>query len=1400
MREMDPRRLRPIASRLLLASRVAAVVCVLAFAVGSAADAAVTRDQLAAVFGEDGPASAAVLAAYDEGGFTGAMAAYRDYRNTVSPARLYYMWPGGSGSVRAADRLISEGIRGGSDPAFPIEPPVAWGANPYQDRSWCYKLNNLSWLVPVLGAYRDTGGQGYLTFALEVVTDWHQQNVRDASPNRFAWYDMAVGLRGPVIAFLVDAAARSDAVSDEDLWALLETAARHGQELRDPRKYAGDYNHGLYQMLGLLALGRNLPELKDFPEYRQHAERTAERVLLSSFSREGVHLEHSPSYQLVLLRTLEVVLNQGLVDTPELREIHRLAQEALAWLTHPTGQLAAFGDTTLLAPSSRYLSLDAPNRSDGLLWVLTKGQQGAPLDGVSWVAPEGGYAVFRSTWTPAPGEWEKASYLAMQAGRHSKVHKHADDLTLEWTEFGQRLLTDAGRFKYWYADPRRQYCVSTRAHNTVEIDERDYPNPSNKAPIPSSAITRWTESGNVRVVEAKITHFDTVRHRRTLLFSPAQWLVVVDELSSPDEHTYTQWSHFHPDLDLEPSGPGFAATVGDTGRVLYVRQLAPTDDGKSIMVKGQEEPRLQGWTSLVEGSELVANWALGFRDAGRQATFVTLFTLERGQPPSDSTGVAAEVSSDRIYVTWTQDAKAIALTVDRGEADIRVNVAEPRLEPAPEAGAQARPGITLSKYRPVFRIEGELRATATFTLSQQPDPAAHFFLFLSDKTRFRGVNHILLSGSVTSMGIGQGQTVQHYRARVPGALEAGTYYLQGALTTGGTLTPKDVIGLWSTKIVLVEPAFDHPELATVVAPHYLMADGKPDLAQLAKRVAERVDQLAEAVDLLALPPVTDPLEIARRFLEAKEYPLEYHVATFSPGESFWSGQKHPSDQLEVNSLRMMRYLVRGYDHTGDRAYLDAALTLYADWTRHSSLDIFFTPHTWGEHAVAVRLGSLMAVAARISQMDDFMPEFERLLADIHRHAVLLSQWGFYSTWSNHGMFQNQSLLTAALIFDVFADSDKLTSVAVSRPLSWIKGKVCAEGVVDEGSASYQFIVLDLSSHINAMLNSGGHPHTGLGEIVGKMARVAGLLVKPNGQLWGFGDSWASSRSQIALDRLPDCERDLLTSALQRGDRGVASRDHAVFPDSGYSFLVDDQPGEERDAYLGFDFGVSTKHTHFQDDTGNFELMLRGHSIIEDSGYFDHSGTTIGDYYKSGPAHSTVVFSGDPPIRDIMDTKLDSYTEGPGLLEVAASFQTATGHALHRSLHYYTDDAVLLVRDRFVRSEGEGARAFFHYAPELAANIQGTAIRLWSPEAEFVHHIISASSPGITLHRGQTDPHLGWISRTQGQKEPRWTAEVSFAEAEGELISVFAPADTDIAPYLRDLTKGDRTGAAVRVPD
>jgi hypothetical protein len=629
----------------------------------------VTRASLASVFDPTSPVAAQVLSGFDGGGMAGAMAAYRAYRLSLPPAHLYAVYRPSDSFVGQADRIMREGLVVADHPAFPLQPPLDWAIDPYHDETFRFRLNSFEWLYPALEAYEETGDQRYLDFGLSLLEDWERDSIEEATANPWAWNDMGSGIRATTVAYLVDAAARSGRASDETLWTLLKAAVVHARHLGDPRTFQ-PYNHGLYQMLGLLALAQTLPELSQFPQYGGYATGKAEWLLTTSFSADGVHLEHSPDYWDLVLETLEWVSEQGLLDTPEMRDLDERSQQAFAWVIEPDGGLVTFGDTEVGPP---ILPDEGSRRNPELAWALTEGRQGQPPATTSWVSTQGGYAALRGTWTPAPGEWGAVSYLAVAAATHSSIHKHADDFTFSWTDLGRALIVDSGGPYRYDRSAGRQYVVSTRAHNVVEMDGQDYPVPANIAPVPGSEFTRWTTQGEMRAIEGRVTHLPWAQWRRTLVFSPGHWLLVVDELTSSEDHSYVEWFHFDPGLNVKQEGDLYSASVPGTGANLYVLPILPGDEQPGMLVKGQSDPRMQGWVTL-KAEEITPAWALGLPAQGANVAFLTLLALGSGAPAVSGGQPAAAVSPRRILASWEQDSSRTSVEVNREGADLSLQV------------------------------------------------------------------------------------------------------------------------------------------------------------------------------------------------------------------------------------------------------------------------------------------------------------------------------------------------------------------------------------------------------------------------------------------------------------------------------------------------------------------------------------------------------------------------------------------------------------------------------------------------------------------------------------------------------------------------------------------------------
>jgi hypothetical protein len=576
-----------------------------------------------------------------------------------------------SGTAERAERTITAGWGIGESRFVDLRPPIAWDEVLADDRSRHFHLHAWDPLGPVLSAFDQTRDARYLRFALAVALDWIRQYRSVDSTSPFAWYDMAIGLRALRLAYLTDAVARSPFGADAPLTELVRAVRLHQEALSDDGLFPAHSNHGFYFAAGQAALAARLPELPGMEEAGILAGDRLDRLIRDHFTTEGLHREHSPKYHWLVLDTIEGLRSAGFLDGDEHALSLRRMQEAIAWFVLPNGRLAMFGDTD----HRLMVGLDWPHvDADALRFVLTGGREGAPPGETLRTFPASGYVVCRSRWPDGPHDFGDASYLAQACAFHSRTHKHADDLTFVWYDRGQEILVDAGAYGYagktepgsdlwkdgfWYADPRRIYVESTRAHNTVQIDGRNIPR--RQVDPYGSALVRAGESGGVYFTESAVRHWDSIHHRRVLLFRPSRWLLVLDWLldDESEPHDFVQRFHFAPELEAEANGAnGLILELPGVEVPLHMVSLAAA--ALVPPVKGQEEPALLGWVSR-QDRELIPCWTSGFRASDRPAhTFATLLAFGVEAPdPSMTPGLWGP---DRFRVAWTQDGRTHKVT------------------------------------------------------------------------------------------------------------------------------------------------------------------------------------------------------------------------------------------------------------------------------------------------------------------------------------------------------------------------------------------------------------------------------------------------------------------------------------------------------------------------------------------------------------------------------------------------------------------------------------------------------------------------------------------------------------------------------------------------------------------
>jgi hypothetical protein len=584
-------------------------------------------------------------------------------------------------AVGRAENILTEGWRLLNHPAVHLAGQLPWDEFSPASRSWNFHLNCWDPLDDLLAAHTFTSESKYFEAAVRTALDWIERHPSSESGGVHAWYDMAVGLRAYRLAYVLDVAARTEAVKDHEVGALYASLELHRVQLADDDKIAFHNNHGFYQVAGQLAMARRFGALAE--NMRASLVQAKSRLLPmleQQFTEEGVHREHSPDYHRMVYETLKGIVDSHLIEDATILAKVGLIEQSLSWFVMPDGYIVNFGDSDYRLVSKNKRTAQAKWQTAEMRFVATQGQIGeAPATAIRAFEKSGYFVVRRMTANEKKLGPVQGSYLAQTAAFHSRTHKHADDLSFVWYDRGLSILVDAGRYGYvgktetgsalwadgfWYDDPNRVYCESTRAHNTVEIDGRNYPRKQVK-PYGSGIGRSGTAGEDVFYCESELRHFKSIRHVRLLVFQPQRWLLVLDWLydNIEEAHDYHQWFHFAPELSVRQEDEQYVVPIARSAQPLRVGSLLRG----AVPIKpvlGQEEPVRQGWWSPKHRIAL-PNYAVAFEQRGRTAVFATVFAFCSNLLTASGSRVAP--SGRTGHLRWRSDEVNHAVTFSRPE-------------------------------------------------------------------------------------------------------------------------------------------------------------------------------------------------------------------------------------------------------------------------------------------------------------------------------------------------------------------------------------------------------------------------------------------------------------------------------------------------------------------------------------------------------------------------------------------------------------------------------------------------------------------------------------------------------------------------------------------------------------
>ena len=188
-------------------------------------------------------------------------------------------------------------------------------------------------------------------------------------------------------------------------------------------------------------------------------------------------------------------------------------------------------------------------QDEELKYLVTYGKEGKEPESTMYHSPDSRLTVMRSDFN------KDAVYLFTDV-RGGGGHSHCDENSIIVAAYSKTLLCDSGVFSYTIEDPYRVWGVSTRAHNTVEIDETNQRKWDFVNNVPPGKIHEIYDDEKLSMVVQSSYAYDFCEHKRSVIFIKPDIFIVADELIPNDGkcHTYDVLWHFLPNANVVCNG------------------------------------------------------------------------------------------------------------------------------------------------------------------------------------------------------------------------------------------------------------------------------------------------------------------------------------------------------------------------------------------------------------------------------------------------------------------------------------------------------------------------------------------------------------------------------------------------------------------------------------------------------------------------------------------------------------------------------------------------------------------------------------------------------------------------------------------------------------------------------
>jgi len=492
----------------------------------------------------------------------------------------------------------------------------------FGDCKLVWEPNRHHQLVVLGRAYRVTGDERYAQKVADLIRSWSQDNPFGYGMN---WKSpMEVAIRNINWIVALDLLLRSRSI-DRELFADIAKLIHLGtwDTVRRLSRGSSSNNHLIGEAAGIFIAACWFPDFPKARSWREMAKSILEEEIQRQSYDDGCTREHAFGYMFFVTQFLTLSLLAGQrcgVEFSELFQVRLQKMYAfLAEISADSGMPPNIGDADdgyvldlgeLPKDSAQLITVGAELFADETLRLADSSETAYWLTGATpKVASLGfrGYSV----------SFDASGYFLLRSGRGREnemsvffdcaelgfgsiaAHGHADCLGIVLAVGGHEIFVDGGTYDYFTHPEWRNYFRSTRAHNTVVVDnenQSELTGPFMWGARANVTVTGWEDGPNSVVVSGQHDGYGRLGspavHRRTLrLNKQTIALEIVDEIMSTGSHEVARYFHLARQCKVEQDSESSVMIANGPYR------LSLETPGSKIEVISASDNGFEGWVS-----------------------------------------------------------------------------------------------------------------------------------------------------------------------------------------------------------------------------------------------------------------------------------------------------------------------------------------------------------------------------------------------------------------------------------------------------------------------------------------------------------------------------------------------------------------------------------------------------------------------------------------------------------------------------------------------------------------------------------------------------------------------------------------------------------------------------------